>query len=130
MRPGYCSTIIKFQGAELEHVTVFLDTPGVPGAAYTAISRVSSSKDYLIGGTVNKFHFTPAHMALQRRTGPRAYGRSGAVKRQTMRRWHSARGGRGKGGSKSRSRGRGRGSGKGSAKGNGGAKGRKRKMES
>ena len=31
IRPGYCSTIVKYQGAELEHVTVYLDTPGVPG---------------------------------------------------------------------------------------------------
>eukprot|EP00973_Karenia_brevis_P049547 6875151-Karenia_brevis.AAC.1 len=106
MRPGYCSTIIKFQGAELEHVTLFLDTPGVPGAAYTAISRVSSSKDYLIGGTVNRLHFTPAHMALQRRTGPRAYGRSGALKRQNLRRWQRGRGGGGKGGGQGISRGR------------------------
>ena len=34
IRPGYCSTIVKYQGAELEHVTVYLDVPGVPGSFF------------------------------------------------------------------------------------------------
>ena len=59
VRPGYASTIIKFQGAELSHVTVYLDVPGAPGAAYTALSRVATGKQYLIGGNVNPHHFTP-----------------------------------------------------------------------
>ncbi|CAJ1414910.1 unnamed protein product, partial [Effrenium voratum] len=37
IRPGYCSTIQKLQGAELKHISVYLDARGVPGAAYTAI---------------------------------------------------------------------------------------------
>eukprot|EP00973_Karenia_brevis_P064667 8983215-Karenia_brevis.AAC.1 len=28
VRPGYCSTIIKYQGAELDHMTLFLDKAG------------------------------------------------------------------------------------------------------
>ena len=36
IRPGYCSTIVKYQGAELEHVTVYIDTPGIPGKCYYA----------------------------------------------------------------------------------------------
>ena len=64
VRPGYCSTIIKFQGAELKHVTLHLDTPGIPGAAYTALSRVATSKQYLIGGNVNPHHFTPVRAGL------------------------------------------------------------------
>ena len=66
LRPGYCSTIIKFQGAELKHVTVYLDVPGVPGAAYTAMSRVATANQYLIGGNVNPHHFTPRQAAFTR----------------------------------------------------------------
>ena len=78
LRPGYCSTIIKYQGAELEHVTVWLDTPGIGAAAYTALSRVKTQEDYLIGGNVNPHHFTPAVEAWQRRYGERAHGRGAA----------------------------------------------------
>ena len=60
VRPGYASTILKFQGAELDHVTVYLDAPGVPGAAYTAASRVKTGKDVLFGGALTREHFTPA----------------------------------------------------------------------
>ena len=60
VRPGYASTVNKFQGAELEHVTLYLDCPGVPGAAYTAMSRVKRGRDCLIGGAVTRHHFTPA----------------------------------------------------------------------
>ena len=37
---------MKFQGAELRHVTLWLDIAGVPGAAYTGLSRVKSAEDY------------------------------------------------------------------------------------
>ena len=60
IRPGYASTIMKFQGAGLEHVTVWLDVPGVKGAAYTALYRVSTAKDYLLGGQLRDWRFTPA----------------------------------------------------------------------
>ena len=60
VRPGYASTIIKFAGAELPHVTLWLDCPNIPGAAYTGMSRVAYGRDLLIGGNVNKYHFTPA----------------------------------------------------------------------
>ena len=50
---------MKYQGAELEHVTVFLDAEGVPGAAYTALSRVSYGENFLIGGVVRPAHFKP-----------------------------------------------------------------------
>ena len=61
VRPGYCSTILKMQGAELDHISVYLDAPKVPGAAYTALSRVRRLGDFLIGGKVTDMHFTPAH---------------------------------------------------------------------
>ncbi|CAE7892745.1 unnamed protein product, partial [Symbiodinium necroappetens] len=50
VRPGYASTILKFQGAELPHVVVYLDAPKVPAAAYTAISRVGYYNDFLLAG--------------------------------------------------------------------------------
>lgn len=59
IKAGYADTIMKYQGAELEHVTVYLDASGVPGAAYTALSRVSYGKDFLIGGIVRAEHFQP-----------------------------------------------------------------------
>ncbi|CAE7336340.1 unnamed protein product [Symbiodinium sp. CCMP2456] len=60
VRPGYASTILKFQGAELPHVVVYLDAPKVPAAAYTAISRVGYYKDFLLAGIFTEHHFTPA----------------------------------------------------------------------
>ena len=60
LRLGYCSTIMKFQGAELAHVTVYLDRMHVPAAAYTAMSRVRFGAQCLIGGWVQPDHFTPA----------------------------------------------------------------------
>ncbi|CAE8727229.1 unnamed protein product, partial [Polarella glacialis] len=60
VRAGYASTIIKFAGAELPHVTLWLDKPHVPGAAYTGMSRVAYGRDLLIGGNLTKDHFTPA----------------------------------------------------------------------
>ena len=59
LKAGYADTIMKYQGAELKHVTVFLDAAKVPGAAYTALSRVSYGKDFLIGGSVKAEHFQP-----------------------------------------------------------------------
>jgi ATP-dependent exoDNAse (exonuclease V) alpha subunit len=60
LRPGYASTVMKFQGAELSHVIVYLDKPHVPAAAYTAMSRVRMQAHCLIGGFVTPDHFTPA----------------------------------------------------------------------
>ena len=54
------STILKWQGAELEHVVAYLDVPHVPAAAYTALSRVKEGWQCLIGGVVTKHNFTPA----------------------------------------------------------------------
>ena len=39
IKAGYADKIMKFQGAELTHVTAFLDRAGIPGAAYTALNR-------------------------------------------------------------------------------------------
>ena len=60
LRPGYASTIHKLQGAELEHITIWLERRDARAAAYVAMSRVQRGSDYLIGGQVTRRHFTPA----------------------------------------------------------------------
>eukprot|EP00975_Prorocentrum_lima_P022318 4693233-Prorocentrum_lima.AAC.1 len=60
VRPGYAGPIMKFQGSELAHVTVYLDYANVPAAGYTALSRVSGGDKYLLGGMMARDHFTPA----------------------------------------------------------------------
>ena len=60
VRAGYASTIQKWQGAGLKHVTAFLDAANVPGAAYTAMSRVEYGNDLLLAGMLTPEHFTPA----------------------------------------------------------------------
>ena len=60
LRHGFASTIMKKQGAELPHVTVYLDAPHVRAAAYTAMSRVKYMAHCLIGGHVTPDHFRPA----------------------------------------------------------------------
>ena len=52
LRAGYACTTLKYAGSELDHVTVYLDVPLVPGAAYTATSRVQTADAFLIGGSV------------------------------------------------------------------------------
>ena len=59
IRLGYASTIYKMQGAELEHITIYLDIPGQRAAAYVAMSRVKRDCDYLFGGHYVKEHFIP-----------------------------------------------------------------------
>ena len=61
IRAGYAATTLKYAGAELEHVTLYLDAPLVPGAAYTGISRVATADAFLIGGLVTANHFAPVH---------------------------------------------------------------------
>jgi hypothetical protein len=59
IRLGYASTIYKMQGAELEHITIYLDVPGQRAAAYVALSRVKRDEDYLFGGKYTRNHFVP-----------------------------------------------------------------------
>ena len=60
MKAGYATTILKVTGAELPHVTLWLDRPKTPGAAYTGMSRLAYGRDLLIGGNVTRDHFMPA----------------------------------------------------------------------
>jgi len=60
LRPGYASTILRFQGSELAFVIAWLDAPYVRAAAYTAMSRVKYQRHCLVGGMLTPEHFTPA----------------------------------------------------------------------
>ncbi len=60
MRIGYAATVHKFQGAELPHVTIWLDRKFAPAAGYVALARVACDSDYLLGGVVTMDHFVPA----------------------------------------------------------------------
>jgi ATP-dependent exoDNAse (exonuclease V) alpha subunit len=53
MRYGYASTIYKRQGAQLSHVTIWLDQKNMRAHAYVAMSRVRRDGDYLFGGHYN-----------------------------------------------------------------------------
>lgn len=59
-RPGYASTLHKVQGATLAHVTVWFDLPGIPAAAYVALSRVEYDANWRFIGNPTMHHFTPA----------------------------------------------------------------------
>ena len=60
LRIGYASTILRMAGAELPHVTVYLDLPHAAAAAYTALSRVGRLNQIKIGGKITQDHFAPA----------------------------------------------------------------------
>ena len=60
IRLGYASTVQKVLGDEVEHITVWLDTPNLPAVAYTALSRVEKSNAYSLAGKLTPAHFAPA----------------------------------------------------------------------
>ena len=60
IRLGYASTVQKILGDEVEHITVWLDTPNLPAVAYTALSRVERSSAYSLAGKLTPAHFAPA----------------------------------------------------------------------
>ena len=60
LRIGYASTILRMAGAEMEHVTVYLEVPHAAAAAYTAMSRVATLKQVKLGGKITTDHFAPA----------------------------------------------------------------------
>ena len=53
---------MKFQGATLDHVTLYMDCRHVPGGAYTAASRVKRGSDFMVGGIPDVDFFTPVQM--------------------------------------------------------------------
>ena len=60
VRPGYAGTVHKLQGAQLPHITIWLDIKGAKAAGYVAISRVEYDDRYLLGGVLKRKHFVPA----------------------------------------------------------------------
>ena len=60
LRLGYASTLHKVQGATLPHITVWLDVPNMPAAAYVALSRVEYDVNWRFVGNPGVHHFTPA----------------------------------------------------------------------
>ena len=59
VRAAYATTLLKLAGAELPHITYFCDAADVPGAGYTALSRVRTGRDFLLAGWPQKHHFVP-----------------------------------------------------------------------
>ena len=59
-RLGYASTLHKVQGATLPHITLWLDVPNFPAAAYVALSRVEYDANWKFVGRPNVHYFTPA----------------------------------------------------------------------
>ena len=57
MRPKYESTVVKFAGAKLDRVVLYLDAPGVKGCAYTAMSRVRHGSHCLLGCYIDTNYF-------------------------------------------------------------------------
>jgi len=60
MRLAYANTLLKMQGATLEHLTIYLDVPGVEAAGYVALSRVQHDRDWQFVGDPTTHHFTPS----------------------------------------------------------------------
>ena len=60
LRMGYASTLHKVQGATLAHITLYLDVPNMPAAAYVALSRVQRDDNWRFVGNPGVHHFTPA----------------------------------------------------------------------
>ncbi|CAJ1387438.1 unnamed protein product, partial [Effrenium voratum] len=60
LRLGYASTLHKAQGATLAHITVWLDIPNMPAAAYVALSRVEFDANWRFLGDPGVHRFTPA----------------------------------------------------------------------
>ena len=62
VRLGYCTTVHKARGDELDFAIIYLDTPNMPAIGYTALSRVRDSTSYLLGGELTPEHFVPVTM--------------------------------------------------------------------
>ena len=60
LRLGYAVTLVKVQGATLDHATIWLDVPNVEAAGYVALSRVRRDADWRFIGHATPHHFSPA----------------------------------------------------------------------
>ena len=62
LRLGYATTLHKVQGATLENITIWLDKPWWPAAAYVALSRVQYDASWRFVGDMKPEHFVPAEV--------------------------------------------------------------------
>ncbi|CAE7550517.1 unnamed protein product, partial [Symbiodinium sp. CCMP2592] len=62
LRLGYASTLHKVQGTTLPHITLWLDVPNMPAAAYVALSRVEYDANWRYVGNPGIHHFSPARL--------------------------------------------------------------------
>jgi hypothetical protein len=62
LRLGYATTLHKTQGVTVPHMTMWLDKPWWPAAAYVALSRVQHDCDWRFVGNMRSEHFVPANM--------------------------------------------------------------------
>jgi hypothetical protein len=62
IRLGYAHTLLKVQGATLDHATFYLDSPGIEAAGYVALSRVRRDADWQFVGGMSTNHFLPARL--------------------------------------------------------------------
>lgn len=62
VRLGYATTLHKVQGATLDHITVWLDMPYWPAAAYVALSRVEYDDNWRFVGDMRPEHFLPMEL--------------------------------------------------------------------
>jgi hypothetical protein len=62
LRLGYATTLHKVQGATLAHMTMWLDKPWWPAAAYVALSRVQYDASWRFVGDMKPEHFVPAEL--------------------------------------------------------------------
>jgi hypothetical protein len=60
MRLGYATTLMKMQGSEVEHMTMWLDAPDIEAAAYVALSRVRTDAAWRFVGDPSRHHFMPS----------------------------------------------------------------------
>eukprot|EP00971_Amphidinium_carterae_P050999 1003998-Amphidinium_carterae.1 len=60
MRLGYAHTLMKMQGATLDHLTLYLDAANVEAAGYVALSRVQYDANWRFVGDPTVHHFTPS----------------------------------------------------------------------
>ena len=60
IRPAYANTLLKLQGATIEHMTLYLDVANIEAAGYVALSRVQHDRDWRFVGDPGVHHFTPA----------------------------------------------------------------------
>jgi len=60
MRLAYANTLLKMQGATLQHLTIYLDVANVEAAGYVALSRVQHDRDWQYVGDPTTHHFTPS----------------------------------------------------------------------